>query len=158
MLKLQKYMSLKDKILFELKESLKSGDNFKRDVLRFLSSAINNLEIEKKKREEGLDDQEVLEVLKRSIKQRKDSIEQYKSGGRNDLAEKEERELKIISVYLPEQISEEKISEEVDKVISQTGAVSKKDFGKVMGMAMKNLQGKADGEVVKKIVEKKLGE
>jgi uncharacterized protein YqeY len=151
-------MSLKDKILFELKESLKSGDNFKRDVLRFLSSAINNLEIEKKKREEGLDDQEVLEVLKRSIKQRKDSIEQYKSGGRNDLAEKEERELKIISVYLPEQISEEKISEEVDKVISQTGAVSKKDFGKVMGMAMKNLQGKADGEVVKKIVEKKLGE
>ncbi len=149
-------MSLKEQIISELKESLKSGDSLKRDTLRFLSSAIKNVEIEKKKKEEGLDDQETLEVIKRAIKQRKDSIEQYEKGGRGDLAEKEKKELEILSVYLPAQMNEEKIREEIKKVISETGADSQKDFGKVMGMAMKKLNGQAEGDLVKKIVQEEL--
>lgn len=149
-------MSLKEQIISELKESLKSGDSLKRDTLRFLSSAIKNVEIEKKKKEEGLDDQETLEVIKRAIKQRKDSIEQYEKGGRGDLAEKEKKELEILSVYLPAQMDEEKIREEIKKVISETGADSQKDFGKVMGMAMKKLNGQAEGDLVKKIVQEEL--
>lgn len=149
-------MSLKEQIISELKESLKSGDSLKRDTLRFLSSAIKNVEIEKKKKEKGLDDLETLEVVRRAIKQRKDSIEQYEKGGRSDLAEKEKKELEILSVYLPAQMNEEKIREEIKKVISETGADSQKDFGKVMGMAMKKLNGQAEGDLVKKIVQEEL--
>lgn len=149
-------MSLKEQILSDLKDALKSGDVLKRDVLRLLFGVIKNTEIEKKKKEEGLNDEEVIEVIKRSIKQRKDSIEQYEKGERSDLAEKEKKELEILSVYLPEQMSEEKVKEEIKKIISSVGAVSQKDFGKVMGMAMRNLKGQADGDVVKKIVEEEL--
>ena len=145
-------MSLKEKILSDLKDALKSGDNFKRDVLRLLSGAFKNVEIEKKKREEGLNDQEMVEVIKKSIKQRKDSVEQYENGGRQDLADKEKKEIEILSVYLPQQMGEEKVREEIKKVIIETGATSAKDFGKVMGMSMKRVQGQADGDVVKKIV------
>lgn len=149
-------MSLKEKILFDLKESLKSGDAFKRDVLRFLSGSIKNAEIEKRKKEEGLDDQEVMEVVRKSIKQRKDSIEQYEKGGRIDLAEKEKKELEIISVYLPAQMDESKVREEIKKIISESGEISPKDFGKIMGISMKKLQGQTDGSVVKKILEEEL--
>ncbi|MFH0969431.1 MAG: GatB/YqeY domain-containing protein [Patescibacteria group bacterium] len=149
-------MSLKEKILNDLKKSLKSRDALKRDTLRLISSAIKNAEIEKMKKEEGLNDQEVLEVLKKAVKQRNDSIEQYEKGGRSDLAEKEKKELEIISVYLPEQMNEEKVREEIKAVIFKTGATSMKDFGKVMGVAMKKLQGQADGSVVKEILEEEL--
>ncbi len=149
-------MSLKEKILFDLKESLKSGDAFKRDVLRFLSGSIKNAEIEKRKKEEGLDDQEVMEVVRKSIKQRKDSIEQYEKGGRTDLAEKEKKELEIISIYLPAQMDESKVREEIKKIISESGEISPKDFGKIMGISMKKLQGQTDGSVVKKILEEEL--
>ena len=149
--------SLNEQILSDLKNALKSGDTFKRDVLRLLSGALKNVEIEKKKREEGLNDQEVVEVIKKSIKQRKDSIEQYENGGRQDLADKEKKEIEVLSVYLPEQMGEEKVREEVKKVIAETGASSQKDFGKVMGMSMKKVQGQADGDLVKKIVEEELG-
>ena len=147
---------LKEQILSDLKESLKSGDNFKRDVLRLLSSAIKNVEIEKMKKEEGLNDQEVVDVVKKAVKQRKDSIEQYEKGGRSDLAEKEKKEIEILSVYLPSQMDEEKVKEIIKQVIAESGASSLKDFGKVMGMAMKKFQGQADGDVVKRIVEESL--
>lgn len=149
-------MSLKEKILGDLKEALKSGDNFKRDVLRLLSSAIKNTEIEKLKKEEGLNDQEIIDVVKKAVKQRKDSVEQYEKGGRSDLAEKEKKEIDVISIYLPSQMDEEKIREIIKEVIIRIGAASQKDFGKVMGMAMKKVQGQADGDMVKKIVEKEL--
>jgi uncharacterized protein len=149
-------MSLKGQILSDLKESLKSGDTLRRDTLRLLSSAIKNTEIEKKKKEEGLGDQEIIETIKKSIKQRKDSIQQYEKGERQDLADKEKKELEILSAYLPAQMDGEKIKEEIKKIISETGANSSKDFGKVMGMAMKKFQGQADGDAVKKIVEEEL--
>ena len=149
-------ISLKEQIVSDLKESLKSGDSFRRDVLRMLSSTIKNSEIEKKKKEEGLNDQEVIEVIKRSVKQRKDSVEQYEKGNRIDLAEKEKKEIEIISAYLPAQMDEEKVREEIKNVISELGEFSPKDFGKAMGISMKRLQGQADGNVVKKILEEEL--
>ncbi|MCX6765630.1 MAG: GatB/YqeY domain-containing protein [Candidatus Moranbacteria bacterium] len=149
-------MNLKEKISNDLKEALKTGDAFRRDVLRLLGSAIHNAEIEKKKQDEGLSDEEVVEVIARSIKQRRDSVEQYEKGGRSDLAEKEKKEIEILSAYMPEQLSEDKIREIVKEVIAGTGAASKADMGRVMGAAMGRLKGQADGNMVKKIVEELL--
>lgn len=149
-------MSLKQNIIDDLKEAMKAGDTAKRDVLRMLDSMIKNSEIEKKKREEGLSDEEICQVIARAIKQRKDSVEQYKSGGREELAEKENKEIKILSAYMPEQMSEDQVRDEIKKVITETGATSKAEIGKVMGAAMGKLKGKADGNLVKKIVEEEL--
>ncbi|HRY28154.1 MAG TPA: GatB/YqeY domain-containing protein [Candidatus Moranbacteria bacterium] len=149
-------MSLKEKITADLKDAMKSGDAKKRDTLRLLDSAIKNTEIEKKKRETGLSDEEIIEVVARSIKQRKDSVAQYEAGGRPELAENEKAEIEILSVYMPEQMSEEKIREAVKEIIAATGMTSKADMGKVMGQAMGKLKGQADGNVVKKIVEEEL--
>ncbi|OGI16457.1 MAG: hypothetical protein A2Z52_01335 [Candidatus Moranbacteria bacterium RBG_19FT_COMBO_42_6] len=139
-----------------MKAAMKEGDTAKRDTLRMLDSMIKNTEIEKLKKEEGLNDEEVQAVIARAVKQRRDSVEQYKSGGREDLAGKESKEIEILSAYMPEQMSEDKIREIVKAVISETGAASKADIGKVMGQAMGRLKGQADGNVVKKIVEEEL--
>ena len=149
-------MSLKEKIKADLIGAMKSGETEKRDVLRMLDSMIKNSEIEKGKRENGLSDDESIEIVGRAVKQRKDSIEQYEKGGRGDLAEKEKAEIEILSVYLPEQISDEKIREVVKEVIQKVDAKSKADMGKVMSMAMNQLKGQADGNIVKKIVEEEL--
>ena len=117
---------------------------------------MKNMEIEKMKKEEGLTDAEVLEVINRAVKQRRDSIEQFEKGGRQDLAEKEKKEMEILMAYLPEQLGEDKIREIIQEVIAQTGAAGKADMGKVMGQAMGKLKGQADGNVVKKIVEEEL--
>ncbi len=150
-----KKMLLKEKINSDLKEALKAGNAEKRDTLRFIVSAIKNAEIEKIKKEEGLNDEEVIEVVSRQIKQRKDSVEQYKKGNRPDLAEKENKEIEILLKYLPKQLSEEEIRKEVKKTILQIGA-SSANFGKIMGEAMRNLKGKADGNAVKKILQEEL--
>ena len=149
-------MSLKQKIVDDLKSAMKSGDTTKRDTLRMLDSMIKNFEIEKKKKEEGLNDEEVCQVIARAIKQRKDSASQYASGGRPELAEKENKEIEILSAYMPEQMGEDQVREEVKKIIAEVGATSKADMGKVMGAAMGKLKGKADGSTVKKIVEEEL--
>lgn len=151
-----KDMNLKEQITADLKGAMKSGDTKKRDTLRLLDSAIKNTEIEKKKRETGLSDEEIIEVVARSIKQRKDSVAQYEAGGRPELAENEKAEIEILSVYMPEQMSEEKIREAVKEIIAATGMTSKADMGKVMGQAMSKLKCQADGNAVKKIVEEEL--
>lgn len=147
---------LKQKILEDLKSAMKAGDTAKRDTLRMLDSMVKNSEIEKKKREEGLSDEEVQEVIARAIKQRKDSAAQYVSGGREDLAQKENTEIEILSVYMPAQLSEQEARAEVLKIIAEVGAVSKSEIGKVMGKAMTELKGKVDGNLVKKIAEEEL--
>ncbi|MFA6160509.1 MAG: GatB/YqeY domain-containing protein [Parcubacteria group bacterium] len=149
-------MSLKQKIIEDLKNAMKAGDTAKRDTLRMLDSMVKNSEIEKKKREEGLSDEEVQEVIARAIKQRKDSAFQYASGGREDLAQKENAEIEILSVYMPAQLSEQEARAEVLKIIAEVGAVSKSEIGKVMGKAMTVLKGKVDGNLVKKIAEEEL--
>ncbi|TSD01992.1 MAG: hypothetical protein Athens071425_205 [Parcubacteria group bacterium Athens0714_25] len=149
-------MELRKKIQIDIKEAMKSGDANRRDVLRMLDSMIKNTEIEKGKREEGLNDDEVVELVVRSIKQRKDSMEQFSAGGREDLAQKEAEEVKILIEYLPEQISEDDLRQIVENEIENIGAQSKADMGKVMSAVMVKVKGKAEGGLVKKIVEEKL--
>jgi len=149
-------MNLKEKINSDIKDAMRSGDTVRRDTLRFLDSAIKNTEIEKKKKETGLSDEEILEVITRSVKQRNDSIQQYINGGRPELADKEKAELEILKEFMPEQLSENEIRKVVKEIISDTGTVSASDMGKIMGQAMGKLKGKADGNIVKKIVGEEL--
>lgn len=149
-------MSLKEKILEDLKSAMKAGDTIRRDTLRMLDSMIKNSEIEKKKREEGLTDEELQEVVSKAIKQRRDSVAQYISGGRQDLVEKENKEIEILSCYIPAQLSEDEVRDEVKKIIVETKSVSVAEIGKVMGLAMSRLKGKTDGNLVKKIAEEEL--
>ena len=147
-------MSLKEKIKNDLKDAMKSGDSVVRGVLRLLSSDIKNEEISLKKE---LADDDVLKILKKDIKRHKESIEQYKTGGRKDLAEQEEKELEILEKYMPEQMGEAEIRKIVSNVIEKLGTVSVSDFGKVMGMAMKEIGSGVDGNLVGKIVKEELG-
>jgi uncharacterized protein YqeY len=149
-------MSLKKQIFEDLKTAMKAGETGKRDVLRMLDSMMKNMEIELKKREEGLSDEEAMEVITRAVKQRRDAIAQYTEGGRPELAEKENAEVEILMGYMPQQLSEDAVRAVVLEVISQTGSTTKADIGKVMGQAMSRLKGQTDGNVVKKIAEEQL--
>lgn len=149
-------MSIKEKIQSDLKEAMKSGDTIKRDTLRMADSMIKNTEIEKMKKEKGLDNGEITEVISRAVKQRKDSVVQYEAGGRADLAEKEKKEIEILMEYLPKQLEENDIRAVIEESIIETKATSKADIGKVMSVAMARLKGQADGSLVKKIAEEKL--
>ncbi|HBO17026.1 MAG: hypothetical protein UR69_C0001G0011 [Candidatus Moranbacteria bacterium GW2011_GWE2_35_2-] len=149
-------MELRKKIQDDIKEAMKAGDVVSRDVLRMLDSMIKNTEIEKGKREQGLDNDEVVELVARSIKQRKDSAEQYRNGGREDLAEKEYGEIGILTQYLPEQLDEDELRQIIRSEIEKSGAKSKEGMGKIMGVVMAKVKGKAEGGMVKKIVEEEL--
>ena len=146
-------MNLRDKIKNDLKDAMKSGNNMIRDVLRVLNSDFKNLEIDSKKE---LKDTDVIKVIKKNIKSRKDSIEQYKKGNREDLVIQEENELKILEKYMPEQMSEEEIRKIVIGVINRSEASNASDFGKVMGVAMKETDGNVDGGIVSEIVKEEL--
>jgi len=146
-------MKLEEKIKEDLKEAIKTGDNARRDVLRFLSSDIKNEFIKLRKE---LDDKDVLAVVRKNIKSRKDSIEQYTSGGRADLAEKEQAELNILENYMPQQMSEAEIEKVVADVVTNMNESDRKNFGLVMKEAMKATDGRADGGLVSKIVKKTL--
>jgi len=149
---------LHQKIVDDLKGAMKAGQEFEVGVFRFLLASLHNKEIEKKGKglESTLSDDEAIEVLTRESKKRKEAIEAYKKGNRTDLAQKETKELEIIEKYLPEQLSEEEIEKIITAAIKKTGAVTVKDFGKVMGEAMKELKGKADASLVSKIVRKRI--
>ncbi|EKE19136.1 MAG: hypothetical protein ACD_9C00124G0010 [uncultured bacterium] len=153
-------MTLKEKILSDLKDAMRSGDALRRDTLRLIDSAIKNAEIERRsasrRSETGLNDEEILEVISRAVKQRQDSIRQFEEGGRQDLAEKEKQELEILIPYLPAQLSRENIAAVVEKIISQTGAQGVADLGKVMGQAMSKMKGEADGNVVREVAKELL--
>ncbi len=146
-------MILKEQIQNDIKDAMKGGDQMRRGVLRTINADIKNVEIAKKN---VLSDDEILEVILKNAKKHKDSIEQYKKGGRNDLVEQEEKELKILQKYLPEQMGEEEVGKIVREAIKKMGVVGVSDFGKVMGMVMGKVKGKADGSLVKKAVEKEL--
>jgi len=161
-------MSLKEKIQTSLKKAMQEKDELKVSVLRMLMAAIFNKEKEKRaklsKTEEiekldelsKLTDKETIEVISSENKKRKDSIEQYEKGNRQDLADKEKKELEILKDYLPEQMGEEEIRKIVKEKIEELGATSPQDTGKVMGAVMSELKGKADGDMVNKIVQEEL--
>ena len=136
-----------------VKSSMKSGDKEKTTTLRMAISEIKKEEIDKRSE---LSEQEVNAILQRMIKQRKDSFSQFSSAGREDLAQKEEREIETLSEFLPEQLSEEEINEIVSKTIINLNAETLQDIGKVMGSLKPELQGKADMSLVSKLVKENL--
>lgn len=147
-------MSLKAKIMDQLKEAMKSKDQVKLSTLRFLNSQIKNKEIELRPKEISEDD--IVAVIKKSVKQRQDSIEQYQNANRQDLADAEIAELKILDQYLPEMMSEEEVEQAVVAAIKDTGATGAKDMGKVMKAVMEKTKGQADNKLVSTLVKKNL--
>jgi uncharacterized protein YqeY len=151
-------MTLKDRISEDIKTAMKAKDKVRLETVRSIKKVIIEREstVRASGQEELTTDQEI-EVLTQLAKQRKDAIAQYTDAGRADLAENEAAELAIIEEYLPEQLSEEEIAAYIDDLIAKTGASSAKDLGKVMGPAMKDLKGRADGGKVQAIVKARLG-
>ena len=146
-------MSLSEKIASNLKEAMKSGQRTRVDVLRMIKAQIKNVEIEKGR---PLTEEEEIQVLQSAAKKRKEAIALYEKGGRPELAAKEKEELAVIEGFLPEQMSREEIDAVVAEIISEVGASSVKDLGKVMKEAMGRLRGQADGKVVQEIVRARL--
>ncbi len=148
-------MTLNEQINNDLKTAMKSGDRTRLETLRLLRAHM----IELSKRGEGKDitPDEELSVLMSAIKKRKEAIELYEKGGRMDLVQKERAELDVISSYLPKQLSAEEAAAIIQRIIVDAGALSAKDFGKVMPLAMKELKGKIDGKTVQELVKAKLG-
>ena len=142
-----------DQLQEELKIALKAGEKAKMMGLRNIIGKIKAAQIDKG---ETLTDEESLKILKTAAKQLKESIDQYQKGGRDDLADKEAFELTLLEKYLPEQLSEEQIRQTVKNIVTNTGAGSVQDMGKVMGATMQELAGSADGKIVQKIVQEEL--
>lgn len=147
-------MNLKEQIKNDLKSSMKSGDNAVRGVLRMLFSDIKNVEINERKE---ISDEKIIEIIKKNIKSRKDSIEQYTKGNREDLADQEKAELEILEKYMPEQMGEDEVRKIVVDIISKSEASGASDFGRVMGAVMKEVGSGADGNLVGGIVREELG-
>lgn len=148
-------ISLKERLDGDLKDAMRNKDSVRRTVLRTIISEIRNAEIAK---QEALDDEGVLVVMTKQAQQRRDSIEAFKSASRSDLVESESAELKIISGYLPEQLSEDEIEVVITEVISQVEAKGFSDMGKVMKEIMQRIRGRADGKMVSAIVTSRLKE
>jgi uncharacterized protein YqeY len=145
--------SLKNRLSEELKTALKAGDKCRLSVIRLTLAAIKNAEIAK---HGDLTESETLDVISRECKKRAESIEAFEKGNRQDLADKEKEELAVLKVYLPEQLSREEITAAVKEVIEATGAKTMAEKGKVMGMLMPKMRGKADGRLVNEVVEELL--
>ncbi|MEX0684563.1 MAG: GatB/YqeY domain-containing protein [Balneolales bacterium] len=150
-------MSIYQTILSDLKTAMINKDADRLNVLRSLKASIQQKEISERKGGEGqLSDEQVNAVLMKAAKQRKESIDQYEKYKREDLAEAEKKELNIIESYLPKMMNEDEIQSVVREVIKNTGATSPQDMGKVMGMVMAKLKGKADGALINKVVKEQL--
>ena len=146
-------MSLQNEISSALKDAMRAKDEAKLSSLRLVLTAIKKREKEVRR---SLEDQEVISVISTQIKQRRESIDQFRKAGREDLAKAEESELQVLQAYMPEQVSEEEMSQTLDQVIAEVGAVSMKDMGKVMKAAMAKLAGRADGRAISEMVKAKL--
>lgn len=150
-------MSLKDTISAEIKTAMKAKDKLRLETVRSLKKVILEKEVEARTQgRDTLTEDEELSVLTQQAKQRRDSITQYQQAGREDLAAKEAQELAIIETYLPQQLSDEEITEVIEQTIAKVGAASMKDMGKVMGPVMQQLKGRADGSKVQAITKAKL--
>ena len=146
-------MGIKEQLKNDMKEAMKAKDKVKLSTIRMIMSLIKNAEIDKRGE---LTDEEIIGLLQKYAKQRKESIEMYEKGGRQDLVEKEKAELAIVESYLPEQLDENEIKNIVKSTIEEVGASSVKDMGKVMKAVMPKLRGRADGSVVNRIVKELL--
>lgn len=147
-------MTLKEQIIADLTAAMKAKEELKLSTLRMLKAAIMNYEVSGADKEAT--DDVVVDLIKKGIKQRRDSAEGFHKGGNEEAAQKELAEIKILESYMPEQMGEEDVKKVVQEAIGQTGASGPSDFGKVMGAAMGKLKGQADGGLVNKVVKELL--
>ena len=147
-------MSLKGQILDDIKTAMKAGDKDRLKVLRLVSAAIKQVEVDERKE---LNDVAVLSILNKMVKQRRDSITQYTDGNRQDLADIEAAEIVVIETYLPTKLSDDELEEMIDEAIAQSGAENIRDMGKVMGMIKTKAAGRADMGAIGAKVKARLG-
>jgi len=145
---------LQDKISQDYVKAMKDRDKVRSQALNFLRAQLKNAQLDK--RAESLDDLDVISVIKKQVKQRQDSITQFRDGGREDLVEKEESELNILKGYLPEELSEEQLRVIIQQAIAETGALTPKDMGKVIKLVQEKAQGRADNKTVSTLVKELL--
>ena len=146
-------MNLSERLNEDMKQAMRNQDKFKLSTIRMVRATMKNLEIDLKR---TLNDNEVLDILSREIKQRKDALQEFEKAGRDDLAASARAEVEIIAVYLPKQLTEEEIKVIVQQTIQETGASSKADMGKVMSALMPKVKGRADGKLVNQAVQQLL--
>ena len=142
-------MTLRERIHDDTTAAMRSGDSLRRDVLRMVQNAIYNIE---KAKSVTLSEDEILGVVTKEVKTRRESVEAFRGGGREDLATKEEAEIAILSGYLPQQLTDDELRALVEQGIAATGAVSARDMGKVMGWLSPQIRGRADGKVASGLV------
>lgn len=147
-------MALTDRIKDDLKAAMKAGEKTRTSVLRMLTAALKNERIQLKK---DLEDEDVITVVGREVKKRREAAEMFRKSGADDRADAEEAEAAALTGYMPEPVDEAEIDAAIDEVISSTGASSRKDMGRVMGPVMAKFKGRADGKVVQQKVLAKLG-
>lgn len=147
---------LQQQLQTDLKESMLAKDEVRTSSIRLVLSALKYFEIQKGGAGYESTDEEILEVINKEAKKRKEAIEMYRQNNRQDLVDKEQKELDILQKYLPEQMSEDEIRNFVKEAVAQTSASSPADIGKVMGVLMGKIKGKADGNIVSKIVREEL--
>ena len=152
-------MGLEQNIAEDIKTALRSGDHFTVGVLRLLNAAFHNKAIEKrgKKLAEELTEDEVLEILNREMKKRREAGELYQKGNRPDLVAKEDKEMRVIQKYLPAPLSREEMEKTIDNIFIKLGGPQGLNFGNVMKEVMKELKGKADAKIISEIIKQKLG-
>jgi len=148
--------SLLEKIKSDLTAAQKERDELLVSTLRYFLSAVKDREIELRPQGKEIDDVEVVSLIEKQIKQRKESIAEFEKAQRQDLVEKETKEMGILSAYMPAQMSEEEVQKLVDEAIFQSGAKAQSDMGKVMALLMPQTKGKADGAMVSRMVKEKL--
>jgi len=146
-------MNLAEQLNEDMKQAMKAGEKFRLSTIRMVRASIKNQEIELRR---PLNDDEVLQVVSRDLKQRRDSLQDFERAGREDLVEQMKGEIEIISQYLPKQLNEEEIKAIVMQTIQETGASSKADMGKLMGALMPKVKGRADGKLVNQLVQQVL--
>lgn len=144
---------LKQQLTDDMKAAMKRGDKARLAVIRMINAAIKQREVDERVE---LDDAQVLAVLDKMLKQRRDSLAQYRDAGRGDLADQEAAEIEVIQAYLPEALSEAELAQLIDQAIAETGAAGMKDMGKVMGLVKPKVQGRADMAAVSAAVKQKL--
>ena len=142
-------MPLMEQLTADMKDAMKQGEKERLSVIRLVRGAIRQAEIDGKK---TLSDDEIIDVLTKEVKMRRDSIEEFERGGRTDLVDKTKSEIAILIPYLPEQLSVDEVKKIVENAVAEVGATTAKDMGKVMGILMPHVKGRADGKLVNEIV------
>ena len=146
-------MSLKEKLNEDLKQAMRDKEVVKRDSIRAINTMIKQIEVDERR---VLEDDEVIKLVQRGIKQREEAISQYSAASRDDLVQKEQEQVDVFMLYLPKQLSDEELENGMKEIISEVGATSLKDMGKVMGAASKKFAGVADGKRINEMVKKLL--